>query len=178
MKDIVGQSGNEPNFVTDKELEEWTNIMKSFNVGEFNQTGHGEYIGSSHGVDKNNKKGYLWFDRIVMRKLRDFFGEDLKLIFSQYVDCNKPIAKHNDIFDWISVAPYISLVIPCSVDNNSTDCKKASTIIETPDNKIIKQVWNSGNMIWWDSTLQHWSGDFDTFSNKQMIVCHTYVNEK
>ena len=125
-----------------------------------------------------------------------------------YMDAIKPFEIHGDEY-WhkekqLPGKPYISFLIPVSVDNDPLLTSKASTVVfnehfldtKKLDNamqyynsflshcdpkKLAKATlkekfdWSVGDLIFWDSTLQHASGNFNDFSSKQCFVGHTFV---
>jgi len=161
-------SGIIPNFVSAEELKKWVSIMEQFEETIFYQPVTRENIGTCKGVDEKNKKGYLLFDRAILKKIRKHFNQDTKLNFSHYADSTIPIKTHVDVWD---KPPYISCLIPVSVDYDINLCNRASTIVNG-----VEYKWCHGDLIWWDSTLPHSSNDFTlTNTSKQGIVIHTYV---
>lgn len=163
-----GNSGIIYDFVESSELLKWVDLMKQFTTTTFYQPNSTVDIGKCHGVDENNKKGFVLFEHVIMKKIRKSFNKETKLYFGHYVNSTSPIKTHVDVWD---KPPYISCLIPVSVDNDITLCDKSSTIV---DNK--EHIWKHGDLIWWDSTLPHSSNDFTlTNTSKQSIVIHTYV---
>ena len=155
-----------------------------------------------YGIDVNNTAAYLWFKKKFLDKLNTFFDVKLNLIFAFYASFTKPFTIHDDlkpIPNDVQGTPYISCLIPLSVDNIQENCHMASTIVfkkEINDNavedhekylshcdleklknrkidKIFK--WTPYDMIWWRSELDHCSSHFKDFITKQCIVVHTYV---
>jgi len=168
MIDHKNNSGIISEFVSTNELLHWINVMKQFNTTTQYQPNSDIDIGKCHGVDENNKKGFLLFEKIIMKKIREHFSKDTKLNFAHYLKSTSPVKKHVDVWD---KPPYISCLIPVSVDEDITLCNKSSTIVDN-----IEYIWQHGDLIWWDSTLPHWSNDFTlTNTSKQSIVIHTYV---
>ena len=168
MIDHKGNSGIISEFVSSDELSQWVNIMKQFDSTVFHQPFTRENIGSCYGVDENNKKGFVLFEKIIMKRIKEYFNKETKLNFSHYVSSTDPIKTHVDVWD---KPPYISCLIPVSVDEDITLCNRSSTIVDN-----IEHIWKHGDLIWWDSTLPHSSNDFTlTNTSKQSIVIHTYV---
>jgi ectoine hydroxylase-related dioxygenase (phytanoyl-CoA dioxygenase family) len=153
----------------------------------------------TYGIDKNNKKMYLWFEHVILKSLRKEFPE-CELFFAHYMDSKTPLHIHCDTFpEKEDYTPYVSFLIPISVDNDAELCNNSSTIILDPGTgdsndyekyfthesveKVsqykIRQVleWNKGDLLWWDSTLYHASNNFlKTNSSKQCIVIHTKIS--
>lgn len=169
MHNFSNKHGIITDFVSPSTLTTWVNILKTFNANDFIQHLSKEKIGESRGVDKNHAKGFLWFDRVIMRSVRQHFGEDTKLFFAHYCDSTKPIAPHYDT--WDEVEPYVSMLIPVSVDHDPALCSAAATVVGDDHH-----VWRAGDLVWWDSELLHGSNDFTkTNTSKQSIVIHTHV---
>lgn len=155
-----------------------------------------------YGIDVNNISSYLWFKKKFLTKIQKNFDVELKLIFSFYASFTQPFPIHHDIKPIPNDAkgrPYVSCLIPISVDGNKDLCHLASTVIFKKGNnedfqrdykehlshcelaKLQKRQidkifqWNTCDMIWWKSELDHCSGHFKNFKNKQCFVVHTYV---
>ncbi len=179
-----------------KECEEFQNIF-SKNTPTLSNLGD-----KCYGIDVNNKASYLWFKKKFFSKIQNYFKQDLKLIFAFYASFTKPFPIHKDIKPIPNNAkgtPYISCLIPVSVDNNKDLCHLASTIIfKEEENKnakkdheeylshceldVIKKkqidkiiTWSPLDMIWWKSELDHCSSHFSNFKTKECFVVHTYV---
>lgn len=179
MIDHSDNSGIISEFVYTTELLKWVSIMKQFeittqyqplNIGPPNSppTKSTVDIGECHGVDKNNIKGFILFEKVIMPKIREHFSKDTKLNFAHYLKSTTPVKMHVDVWD---KPPYISCLIPVSVDDDISLCDKSSTIVDN-----VEHIWKHGDLIWWDSTLPHCSNDFTlTNTSKQSIVIHTYV---
>jgi hypothetical protein len=161
-----------------------------------------EYSDKCYGIDINNTKSYLWFRKTLLPRINKFFDVELKLIFAFYSSFTKPFIIHKDlkpIPNNLKGRPFVSCLIPVSVDNDINRCHLASTIIfktgknvnaeldqknylshcqlDTLKNKKINKIfsWSSNDMIWWRSELDHCSGYFSNFKSKECFVIHTYV---
>jgi hypothetical protein len=155
-----------------------------------------------YGIDINNTASFLWFKKKLLDKINNFFDLDLKLIFAFYASFTKPFDIHTDIKPLPNDAkgtPYVSCLIPLSVDNSKDKCNLANTIIfkrqenvnaeadhkkylshcnlEQLKNRQIDKIfnWTPYDMIWWRSELDHCSSHFKNFQSKECIVVHTYV---
>ncbi len=168
MIDHKGKSGIISKFVEPEELDKWVHLMKQFDTTTFYQPQSTLDIGDCYGVDSSNKKGFVFFEHVIMKKLRASFSTETKLIYGMYVHSTSPIKEHVDVWD---KPPYVSCLIPVSVDEDKTLCDRSSTIVNN-----VEHVWKHGDLVWWDSTLPHSSNDFTlTNTSKQSIVIHTYV---
>lgn len=194
MHNFNNKSGVLKSWVNADTLDDWRNkfMMTDANVANAENS-------ISHGIDKNNKKMYLWFEHVILRRLYKDFG-NCELVFAHYMESKTPLHIHCDTFVEIEeYTPYVSFLIPISVDNDAKLCNNSSTIILDPGigdstdyqkyfthesvEKVsqykIRQVleWNKGDLLWWDSTLYHASNDFlKTNSSKQCIVIHTKIS--
>jgi len=154
-----------------------------------------------YGIDINNIS-YPWFKKKFFPKITKFFNIELKLIFAFYASFTKPFHIHNDLKPIPNNkigTPFLSCLIPISVDNNKDLCHLASTIIfkngknikaefdhknylthcelNTLKDKKIDKIftWSPGDIIWWKSELDHCSSHFIKFKSKECFVIHTYV---
>ena len=198
MTQYYGSCGVINNFFTPDELTDVVNTFKKVNPTEgFANNGY-------RGIDQRHM-AYLWFRKTVLDRIAAEFDPAMKLIFGMFLDCYVPMHIHNDIKTIPDPAGkhFLSFLIPYSVDNQTDRCNAASTLIfdQSPDglnnvsylhaNKIshvsledtyqysLKQdlIWNCGDLLWWDSQLNHTSSNFlaNGCSSKQGIVIHTYV---
>ena len=140
-----------------------------------------------YGIDINNTASYLWFKKKLLDKINNYFDVDLKLIFAFYASFTKPFEIHTDIKPLPNGAkgtPYVSCLIPISVDNSKDKCELANTIIfrsqknanagedhrkylghcdvEQLRHRKIDKIfnWTPYDMIWWNSELDHCSSHF------------------
>lgn len=196
----MNTAGIIPNFVDDSTLADWVKILKTFDEHNQHQIGGLDVIGASHGIDENNKRGYMWFNKVILSKLREHFDPNLGLVFGHYLNSCNAVRIHDDTFpdQIINGRPYISFLIPISVDNDNSLCEYSSTITVKPgtmtdseyqqyfthEKETIKNkyaidnvmTWCTGDLIWWNSEVYHASNNFRTTSeSKQSIVIHTYV---
>jgi len=151
---------------------------------------------------------WSWFYKNIFHKIEMQFSENIKPIFVMYMHAVVPFQVHSDDY-WhkeknLPGKPFVSFLIPISVDNDLEQTHKASTIVfnetkldgEKSNNALqyydsflshcdktkLKQItikekfdWSVGDLIYWDSCLQHTSSDFQKFSSKQSLVGHTYI---
>jgi len=148
------------------------------------------------------------FEKTFMTPLRNYFNENLKLVFAMYADCRIPFDIHDDCQEHIEQKlpgkPWLSCLVPLSVDNDVDKTHYASTVVfnETEhtvekDNNCVhlyeekfshvtidrlkgvtikeEYNWHRGDLVWWYSPLMHTSCHFKKFKSKQMLVCHTYI---
>ena len=178
LNNIKEQSGVVKNFLTEVELDAAIDVFKKFNSVPVPN-------GTSHGITPNHV-GYAWFNKFIMKKLHEQFGPDFKLKFAMYQDLTQPFGVHSDLYHVIPNNPFISCLIPCSVDYNpdltnlaTTDLFEEidtdATTIPTNPTPRARVTWHRGDLIWWDTCLFHSGGEFTKFSSKQSIVMHTYV---
>ena len=193
-------SGIIPEFVDYDTLNDWVKILKTFEEHNQHQIGGLGVIGASHGIDEHNKRGYMWFNKVILSKLKEHFDPNLGLVFGHYLNSRNAVRIHDDTFpDQITKGrPYISFLIPVSVDNDTGLCENSSTIIVKPGTMTTKEynqyfthedqsvkerfaidsvmTWRTGDLIWWNSEVYHASNNFRTTNKtKQSIVIHTYV---
>ncbi len=153
----------------------------------------------AHINEKN--PGYLWFKKVVFPKIKNLFGDDIGLIFAMYQSTQAPVKLHNDydvdyIPEYVTGKPYVSMLIPYSVDHTPELCSNTSTVILQPGHQddlyetllshcdpaeVNKyelkdnHVWKTGDLIWWDTKLKHASNNFrKTNTSKESFVIHTY----
>ena len=206
--DYHATSGIIPDFVDSTTLQQWVSILQKFDttiqkqpVDYGKNEDYENPIGFSHGIDGKNIKGFMWFDKVILNRIRKYFDPSLLLIFGHYATTTIPIKIHGDTFpDNLpdGASPYKSFLIPVSVDGDTNLCYKSSTITVNPgemsnadylkhfthQDEEIKNLfqidkvleWKSGNLLWWDNTQWHASNNFNTTSKtKESIVIHTYV---
>lgn len=155
-----------------------------------------------YGIDINNTASYLWFKKKFLSRINKYFDVELKLVHAFYASFTKPFSVHRDlkpIPNNTKGVPYISCVIPISVNNDKDLCHLASTIIfkegkndnakldhleylshcelNQLENRQIDKIfkWKPYDMIWWKSELYHCSSHFKNFNSKECFVIHTYV---
>lgn len=191
---IENSSGKIANFVDDATLAQW--------IAMFKRVAHN--FTPPNGADAYNitsdQLGWRWLDRTVFSRLRPLFGDDVGLIFAQYQSSEHPIKIHND-FDvdlpaGVQGEPFVSMLIPISVDHGEGDIANASTIVLEPghDPKLHEEhlshcdpdkvaqfrirerhVWEKGSLIWWHAPLQHCSNNYlVTNRSKESIVMHLH----
>jgi hypothetical protein len=139
--------------------------------------------GIAHGLDPKHL-AFPWFRTLVMGRLEHVFQQPLKLVFAMYLDISSPFGIHSDIRP-CDGEPYVSCLIPVSVDHDPDLCHLATTDVYQevdtgglpPNNPTLaaSYTWQRGDLIWWHTPVYHTSGAFDGFSSKQSIVVHTYV---
>lgn len=164
----------------------------------------GSYNNGYYGITQQHL-AYLWFKKTLLDRIAGQFNPAIKLIFGMLLDSSTPLGIHRDLKDIPDPAGhhYLSFLIPYSVDNQPDLCNAAATLIfdKSPDgsNNIsdihqqklghvpieetyhysLRQelIWNCGDLLWWDSSLDHASSNFLTNNHhsKQGIVIHTYV---
>ena len=184
------------NVLTKKEADDFKNIFLK-NTPTLSNLGD-----KCYGIDINNTASYLWFKKFFFSKIQTYFEEDMKLIFAFYSSFTKPFAIHTDLKPLPNNAtgrPFVSCLIPVSVDNRPENCSLASTVFFRSDtssvseqdrmkhlshcqpvqleNKQIDEIinWSPLDMIWWKSELDHCSSHFNNFKTKECFVIHTYV---
>jgi|TARA_B110001454_G_C12633095_1_gene397818 hypothetical protein len=194
MKDIINNSGQLDNFVKWTDLEKWIAMFKKI---AYNLT-------APNGADVYNitsdQIGWRWLERTVFSQIKPLFGDDIGLIFAQYQSSEHPIKIHND-YDvklpaGITGEPWVSMLIPISVDHDTSLVENASTIIleSGTDEDLWKRhlshcdpkdvapykikhryTWKVGSLVWWHTPLQHCSNNYlETNKSKESIVIHTH----
>jgi hypothetical protein len=174
--EIKGRSGHVPNFVSEQDLLRIIRTLQSFPINPVDG-------GHCHGVDKNHM-AYDWFRVNLLERVSKVFDRDLQLVFGMYLDLREPFGVHSDVRP-CDGQPYISCLIPCSVNYQAHLCELATTTVFNemdngvgpPENPTFQAdyAWSRGDLIWWNTPLFHSSGQFEKFSSKQSIVIHTYV---
>lgn len=200
MFDYSKKCGFEENFVSQEYLNSVVETFKKFTPNEVPQ-------GLCYGVDYQHP-AFKWFDRGLFQLLREYTGEDLKLIFGMYADFHGSFKVHRDIKPFPNENKnhkhFASFLIPVSVDNDPAKCNLNCTYVfenayllepdytpdwhndvqyeeVTPYLQLAETVnWGStGSLVWWNSIYPHGGAVLPNptkgFSNKQMIVAHTYV---
>ena len=173
---VHGKSGHVKDYIEHDDLLRIIRIMQSFPMNPADG-------GFCHGVDHQHR-AYDWFRVHVLESLCKHFDRDLKLVFGMYLDLHSPFTIHSDIRP-CEGEPYVSCLIPCSVNYQAHLCSLATTTVyneldtgQGPPTEPTLQAnytWNRGDLIWWNTSLFHSSGEFKDFQNKQSIVIHTYV---
>ena len=132
------------------------------------------------GIDKKCLS-YSWFLKKVLPHLSNSFPEEIKLIFSCYIDLHTAFPIHSDIKPLPEKAEgkhYVSILVPYSIDHKKENYNKVSTCFYDDDKKLIERVgWEENSLIWWESDLLHASSDFKNngINSKQYFITHTYV---
>lgn len=73
-----------------------------------------------------------WFEKYCFNKIRTLIGEDARFVFGMYLDENRPWRIHEDAYharQFENYQPYLSVVLPYSVDKDPELCNKVRTII-------------------------------------------------
>jgi len=155
-------------------LDEWQVIYKK------NPTIKTDYGDDCWGIDKKCL-AYNWFVKKVMPHFYNCFSEDMKLIYSSYIDLYTTFPIHKDIMplpDGAEGKHYVSILIPHSIDNKKENYNKVSTCFYDNDEKLIECVaWEENSLIWWYSDLLHASSDFkkNGIDSKQFFINHTFL---
>ncbi len=195
MLTVQNSSGIVPNFSDQKTLTSWRDIFMK--VGSYNKA---ENEATQAHINEKNP-GYLWFKKVVFPKIKNLFGDDIGLIFAMYQSTQAPVKLHNDyevdyIPEYVTGKPYVSMLIPFSVDHKAELCSNTSTVILQPghqddlyetllshcDLKEVSKyelkdnhVWKTGDLVWWDTKLTHASNNFrKTNTSKESFVIHIY----
>lgn len=132
------------------------------------------------GIDKKCLS-YNWFLKKVMPHLSNAFPEEMKLIFSSYIDLHTAFPIHRDVKPLPEGAEgkhYVSVLVPYSIDNKKENYDKVSTCFYDDDKKLAESIrWEENSLIWWQGDLLHASSDFKNngINSKQYFVTHTYV---
>ena len=201
---VENQAGCVENFFSESQIAMFRKIFASETLKD---TYSGEGETQTIGVHENNIV-YPIFEKEFMEPVRKYFQQDLKVVFSMFADCKNPFDIHDDCGEHIRLGlpgkPWISCLIPLSVDNDVNKTHMASTVIfNEKDYRVQKDPncdhlfeekfshversklscltmkaeyqWKRADMIWWYSPLCHTSTHFKNFSSKQMLVCHTYI---
>ena len=201
---IENQSGEVENFFSEQQL---SFFLKLFSNNMLIDTGGDGFGTKTIGVSEDSLL-YPVFEKEFMIPLRKHFEQHLRLVFAMYCDCKQPFDIHHDAFVHANTKlpgkPWISCLIPLSVDEDVDKVGLASTVIfnetrcDNPKEKNcdhlyeekfshvtrdkLKSVtvqkeyrWKRSSLVWWYSPLCHTSTHFKNFSSKQMLVCHTYI---
>lgn len=201
---IENQSGSVDNFFNEDQISLFVKLFSAKTLIDTGGNGHGTKTIGIH----EEAPLYPIFEKEFMFPLREYFNQDLKLVFAMYSDCKHPFDIHDDCSEHIERQlpgkPWLSCLIPLSVDDDVNKTNLASTVIfnETEydivkdnncehmfENKFshvtknrlkgltFKQeyIWHRGDLVWWYSPLNHVSTHFKNFSSKQMLVAHTYI---
>lgn len=195
MLTVQNSSGIVPNFSDQKTLTSWRDIFMK--VGSYNKA---ENEATQAHINEKNP-GYLWFKKVVFPKIKNLFGDDIGLIFAMYQSTPAPVKLHNDyevdyIPEYVTGKPYVSMLIPFSVDHKAELCSNTSTVILQPghqddlyetllshcDPEAVSKyelkdnhVWKTGDLVWWDTKLTHASNNFrKTNTSKESFVIHIY----
>ena len=156
-------------------LQEWHDIYKKLPTKT-----HTIYGDPCWGIDMNSL-AYAWFKKVVLKQIQKHLGDDLKLIFSSFIDLSHILLIHNDIKRLPENANgqhAYSVLIPYSVNHNDSSFDKVGTCFYDDNKKLIENItWQKGSMIWWKSELLHNSSNFKDLGidSKQYFITHTYV---
>ena len=171
---LEGKIGIIKNKLSGSMLDEWKPIFKK---NAITRTTYGD---DCWGIDINSL-AYRWFLKKVMPLLSETFTNDIKLIFSSYIDLNKRFPIHNDIKplpNKVEGKHYLSILIPYSIDNKKENYDKVSTCFYNDDKTLIDCIkWEENSLIWWESKILHASSNFKSegINSKQFFITHTYV---
>ena len=197
MLDLSAKSGVIENFLTHDEMLE---LRKHFLTTTPTNSSLNDTV---YGIDKKNVRHYYWFQKTLFAKLQNIFRQDLKLAWAMYCLFTKSFDIHNDNnvnLPEDNAESYVVCLIPFAVNNDPKQCNKASTLIFTKEenphyaedhknylsnNPIdlvkkfkVKKIhnWNSGDLIWWTSEMDHAGSHFtDKLQKKECWSIHTYV---
>lgn len=201
---IKNQAGCVKNFFNEQQISLFIKLFSSNSLIDTGGNGRGT---KTIGVTEDAPL-YPILNKEFMFPLRKYFNEDLKLVFAVYCDCKHPFDVHDDCSEHIERKlpgkPWLSCLIPLSVDNDVNKTDLASTVIfneteyttvkhnncehmfENKFSHVTKDrlkgltfkeefIWNRGDLVWWYSPLNHVSTHFKSFDSKQMLVAHTYI---
>lgn len=101
-----------------------------------------------HGVDRHHL-GYLWFKKIILSPINNYFATDSKLIFAMLLDCVKPFDIHHDIKPLPDPLGkhWRSFLIPISVDNDPALSHNASTLIFDQSFTTIGEMYQAPDIL-------------------------------
>jgi hypothetical protein len=163
------------NLFNDNTLDEWHNVFKK--IPTTTETTYGD---KCWGIDIKCL-AYNWFSKVMMPPIQKQLGEDLKLIFSTFIDTTHPLPIHDDIKslpDGAVGEHAFSVLIPYTVEYAKERFSDVGTCFYNNDKTMLERVnWNKGSLIWWKSSMLHSSSNFlnEGVSSKQYFVTHTYV---
>lgn len=103
-----------------------TNMARIFSHAKPTHTLGNDY----HGIGSDHP-GALFVRRQLLAPIADHFDTDPQLIFAFFLECVTPLRIHQDLTTVPDPQgqPYLSFVIPVSVDNDPAKCHRASTLI-------------------------------------------------
>jgi len=83
-----------------------------------------------HGIGPDHL-GYLFVKKMLLDPINQLVGVESKLIFAFYLECVTPLYIHRDIkpIPAANGKPFLSFVIPYSVDEDVSKCNYARTLI-------------------------------------------------
>lgn len=201
---IKDQAGCVKNFFNEQQLSLFLKLFSSKSLIDTGGNGQGTKTIGVH----EDAPLYPVFEKEFMVPLRKHFNQDLKLVFAMYCDCKHPFDIHDDCSEHIDRKlpgrPWLSCLVPLSVDGDQSKTNLASTVIfneteytvpkennceylfEEKFSHVTKSrlkgltwkneyVWNRADLVWWYSPLNHVSTHFKQFNSKQMLVAHTYI---
>lgn len=162
------------NVLSKKKLDNWKKIYQKVTSTKTNE---GDPF---WGID-NNCLAYNWFLKEVMPTIQENSPQQVKLIFSAFVQLKNPINIHKDLKDipnGVIGQHYRSILFPYAVDNDKNNFKKASTRFYN-NSEVLSDtiIWEPNSIIWWNSEILHDSGDFHKLNIgfKEYFITHTYV---
>ena len=117
-------TGQIDNFLTETELDNLIQVMSKVQpVTSRNNLCHG--IDHKHILHK-------WFVDNCFERVQKVFGSDCKLMFGMYMIENQPWQVHHDAYHCnpaLGQQPFMSMIIPCSVDFKKELCHLSHTIV-------------------------------------------------
>lgn len=107
------------------------------------------------GIDQNHIM-YRWFENSCMAKIRPYIDQDARLVFGMYLEEYQMWGIHSDSYhcdNFLNRRPYLSMIIPYSVDYNKFLVNQSSTIIfeESSDDYVVDK---SNTKQWTDNLLR------------------------
>lgn len=132
---------------------------------------------------KDPGKYYWWFVNNVVGPLLPHLEPQgyVKLIGVCAANLTDPYKLHVDTEHHrnykMDGEPYMSIIIPISVDNDYDKITRAQTVFEVQwQDEPYALDWWAGNLLWFRTDLRHGSGEFKGYDTKQFIVAHTSIS--
>ena len=149
------------NFISEIELEKIVKIMSKLPTGWKYKDTVGTSIGIGHPLRN-------WFDKLVFKKVQKIFGDKCKMLFSMYLDEDDPFKIHSDYFHKRIGEPFITFLIPLSVDNNKNKVHLAKTIVFDQFDTFVDNDIH---------TKKSYTHDFKKIYNKPLDNNASYLHE-
>ena len=93
--------------------------------------------GNSFVAISQNHMLYSWFCKKIFNQIKELTTTDVQLLFGSYLYETTPWQLHSDYYHKSIGSPYMAFLIPISVNNDTTQVEKTSTVIFNEEDTYV-----------------------------------------